>query len=67
MPLLLFTAVHRFQPVLVDINEQDVVRRAVVVLPEVGLPEGDLVQDLLRETVTAVGERLRVRERAEDA
>jgi hypothetical protein len=56
----------RLQPVLVDVYEQGVLRRAAVAFPQVGLPKSDLVERHLRKTIAAVGQALRVRERAED-
>jgi hypothetical protein len=45
--------------VFVYVYEQDVFRRAVVVIPEVGLPKANLIERLLRKAITAVGQRLR--------
>src|SRR5918997_6755737 len=63
--LLLSAVFSRLQPVLVDVDEQGVLRWSAVAFPQVGLPEADLVERHLRKSVAAVGKALRVRERAE--
>src|SRR5215203_7029624 len=53
------------KPVLVDVGVQVVCGRTSVVVPEVGLPEADLVQGPFRQTREAVGDLFRVGERAD--
>src|SRR5262245_27015432 len=69
-PLSRLTSAHesgQFEPVLIDLDVHAVVVAAGVVGPDVALEEADPVQRPGRLAATAVGQLLRVAERAQNA